>query len=123
MSAKLLKDRRKYPRIPSSDVVSFSEVERTHKLGVAKDFSPGGIRFFAMGCEIELGKVLEVHFYVGPSFISAVGRVVHATEVDGLTTDIGLEFVELEPVAAAVIREFYKRELQGSVSDSWEDCT
>jgi hypothetical protein len=121
MSAKRLKDRRKYPRIPSSDVVSFSEVEKSHKLGVARDFSPGGIRFFAMGCEIELGKVLEVNFYVGPTFISAVGRVVHATEVDGLTNDIGLEFVELEPVAAALIREHYKEEFQGSGSDSWED--
>jgi hypothetical protein len=117
MTAEVLKDRRKYPRVPSSDVVSFSEVEQNHKLGVARDFSPGGIRFFAMGCEIELGKVLEVNFYVGQTFISAVARVIHATEVDALTQDIGLEFVELDAVAAAIIREHYKGDLQGASAD------
>lgn len=110
MSQGRFKDRRKFPRIPSSDVVSFSEVKNNQKLGVARDLSPGGIRFFAMGCEIEMGSLLEVNFYVGGTLVSAIGKVVHATDVDPLTQDVGLEFVELGPVASAVIRETYDEE-------------
>jgi hypothetical protein len=103
-------ERRKYPRIRSTDVVSFMKVNSADKLGVGRDLSPGGIRFEAMGCEIDMGSVLRVNFYVGPTFISAVGKVVHATDIDSLTQDVGLEFVELDPTAAAILKEFYKEE-------------
>jgi hypothetical protein len=103
-------ERRKYPRIRSTDVVSFMKVNSVDKLGVGRDLSPGGIRFEAMGCEIDMGAMLRVNFYVGPTFISAVGKVVHATDIDSLTQDVGLEFVELDPTAAAILKEFYKEE-------------
>ncbi len=100
-------ERRKYPRIPSSDVVSFSERDAMEHLGVSKDFSPGGIRFFATGCEIDMGTVVEINFYVGKTFVSAVGKVVHATDVDALTQDVGIEFVELDAVATAILKNYY----------------
>jgi PilZ domain len=100
-------ERRKYPRVPTSDVVSFSELDDLEHLGVTKDFSPGGIRFFATGCEIEMGTTLEINFYVGKSFVSAIARVVHATEIDPLTQDVGLEFIELDAVASAILKNYY----------------
>ncbi len=103
-------ERRKYPRIQSTDVVSFMKVDQADRLGVGKDLSPGGIRFEAMGCEIDVGLVLRVNFYVGATFVSAVGRVIHATDIDSLTQDVGLEFVEIDPTSAAILKEFYKEE-------------
>jgi hypothetical protein len=64
-----------------------------------------------MGCEIDVGSVLRVNFYVGSTFVSAVGKVVHATDIDALTQDVGLEFVEIDPTSAAILREYYKEEL------------
>jgi hypothetical protein len=109
MSQERRPERRKYPRIRSNDIVSFSE-EDVDRLGVSKDFSLGGIRFEAVGCEIDVGKTLRVNFYVGAAFISAVGRVIHATDVDKLTQDVGLEFVEIDPISVAILREHYKEE-------------
>lgn len=103
-------ERRKYPRIRSTDVVSFTRAAQQDRLGVGRDLSPGGIRFEAMGCEIDLGVVLRVNFYVGSTFVSAVGRVIHATDIDSLTQDVGLEFVEIDPTSAAILKEFYKEE-------------
>jgi len=103
-------ERRKYPRIRSTDVVSFMRVDQPDRLGVGKDLSPGGIRFEAMGCEIDVGVVLRVNFYVGSTFVSAVGRVIHATDIDSLTQDVGLEFVDIDPTSAAILKEFYKEE-------------
>ena len=103
-------ERRKYPRIKATDVVSFTKVNEDDRLGVGKDLSPGGIRFEAMGCEIDVGSVLRVNFYVGSTFVSAVGRVIHATDIDSLTQDVGLEFVEIDPTSAAILKNYYKEE-------------
>jgi len=103
-------ERRKYPRIKSTDVVSFMKVNQIDKLGVGKDLSPGGIRFEAIGCEIDTGTTIRINFYVGSTFVSAVGRVVHATDIDSLTQDVGVEFVEIDPTSAAILKEFYKEE-------------
>ena len=115
-------ERRKYPRIRSTDVVSFMKVNSVDKLGVGKDLSPGGIRFEAMGCEIDLGSTLRVNFYVGSTFVSAVGKVVHATDIDSLTQDVGLEFTEIDPTAAAILKEFYKEEFPRSRAGSSESA-
>jgi len=111
-------ERRKYPRIPSSDVVSFSELNTEEKMGVTKDVSPGGIRFYATGCEIEQESILQINFYVGETFVTAVGKVVHATEVDPLTQDIGIEFVEIDPVASAILQNSYQERTLVARSDT-----
>ena len=111
-------ERRKYLRIPSSDVVSFSEMSMGEKMGVTKDLSPGGIRFFATGCEIEQESVLQINFYVGETFVTAVGKVIHATDVDALTQDIGLEFVEIDPIASAILRNSNENQTAPTRGDS-----
>ena len=98
-------DRRKYRRIATDQVISFAPVDTRDLLGVSRNLSTGGIRFEAIGCEIELGDVLRVTFNVGDQTVVAVGRVAWSTEMDPITTDVGLEFVEIDPSAIQVLEE------------------
>lgn len=98
-------DRRKYTRIGTDQVICFAPVEATGSLGLSTDVSPGGIRFQAVGCEIEMGEVIRVTFNLGEQTVEAVGRVVWSTEVDPITLDVGLEFVEIDPFALQLLEE------------------
>jgi hypothetical protein len=96
-------DRRKYRRIGTDHVISFAPVETQDLLGVSRNISSGGIRFEAIGCEINLGDVLRVTFNVADHTVVAVGRVAWATETDPITTDVGLEFVKIDPAAVTLL--------------------
>ncbi len=98
-------DRRKYARVGTDHMISIAPTESPERLAVSKDVSVGGIRFEAVGLEISLGDVLRVTFNVGERTVSAVGKVAWATETDPITTEVGLEFVEIEPLALRVLRE------------------
>ena len=98
-------ERRKYSRIATDQVISFAPVETRDLLGVSRNLSTGGIRFEAVGCEINLGDVLRVTFNIGDHTVVAVGKVAWATEMDPITTDVGLEFVEIDPTAARLLDE------------------
>jgi len=98
-------ERRKYQRIGTDQVISFAPVERRDLLGVSRNLSSGGIRFEAVGCEIDLGDTLRVTFNVGDQTVVAVGQVAWATEMDPITTDVGLEFIEIDPRAISLLDE------------------
>lgn len=86
-------------------MVSFAPVDTRDLLGVSRDLSSGGIRFEAVGCEIDLGEVLRVTFCVGDQTVVAIGRVAWSTEIDPMTLDVGLEFVEIDPMAIDLLDE------------------
>jgi len=98
-------ERRKYQRIETDHVISFAPVEARDLLGVGRNMSAGGIRFEAVGCEINLDDVLRVTFNVGDHTVVAVGRVSWATEMDPITTDVGLEFVDIDPSAVSLLED------------------
>ena len=98
-------ERRKYRRIGTDQVISFAPVGMPDLLGVGRDLSIGGIRFEAVGCEIELGAVLRVTFTVGDQTVVAMGRVAWTTEIDSITLDVGLEFIEIDPQAVDMLDE------------------
>ena len=98
-------DRRKYPRIDTGHVISVAPLERGDHLAVSKNLSPGGIRFEVVGCELELDSAVRVTFNVEHHTVVAVARVVWATEVDPITTDVGLEFIEIDPLALRLVEE------------------
>jgi hypothetical protein len=98
-------DRRKYQRIGTDQVISFAPIDTRDLLGVSRNVSSGGIRFEAVGCEIDLGDTLRVTFNVGEHTIIAVGKVAWAIEMDPITTDVGLRFVEIDPTAMALLDE------------------
>jgi len=98
-------ERRKYRRISTDQVISFAPVDARDLLGVSRDVSSGGIRFEAVGCEIEMGEVLRVTFSVGDQTVVAIGRVAWSTELDPMTLDVGIEFVEIDPMAIALLDE------------------
>jgi hypothetical protein len=99
-------NRRKYPRVATDHVISFAPVEARDLLGVSRDVSPGGIRFEAVGCELNLGDVLRVTFNVGDQTVNAVGRVRWAVELDPITTDVGIEFLEVDPAVLQLLEEY-----------------
>jgi hypothetical protein len=104
-----VEDRRKYPRIATDQVISFSLLDARDQLAVGKNLSAGGIRFETVGCELELGDTIRVTFNLGEHTVVAVGLVAWATEVDPLTTDIGLSFLEVDPEALRLLEEFGDR--------------
>lgn len=99
------KERRKYRRIATDQVISFAPVDERDVLGVGRDFSSGGIRFEAVGCEIDLGAVLRVTFNIGDHTVVAVGRVIWSTEIDAISSDVGIEFLEIDPTSQRIIEE------------------
>ena len=99
------KERRKYRRIATDQVISFAPVAERDVLGVGRDVSSGGIRFEAVGCEIDLGEVLRVTFNVGDHTVVAVGRVIWSTEIDAISSDVGIEFIEIDQGAQQMIDE------------------
>jgi hypothetical protein len=99
------RERRKYARIATDQVISYAPVDATEQLAVSRNVSPGGIRFEAVGCEINLGDVLRVTFNVGEHTAVAVGTVVWATEMDPITMDVGIEFLEIDPSVLRLIEE------------------
>ena len=98
-------ERRKYRRIATDQVISFAQVEERDVLGVGLDVSEGGIRFEALGCEIELGDVLRVTFNLAEHTVVAVGRVIWVTEVDPISTEVGLEFLQIDEAARSMLEE------------------
>ena len=96
-------DRRKYSRIATDQVISFAPVDNRDLLGVSRNLSRSGIRFEAVGCEINLGDVLRVTFNVGDHTVVAVGKVAWSTEMDPITTDVGIEFLEIDPTAQRLL--------------------
>ena len=104
-------DRRKYRRIATDQVISFAPVDTRDLLGVSRNVSVGGIRFEAVGCEINLGDVLRVTFNVADHTAVAVGNVVWATEIDPITTDVGIEFLEIDPSVLHILEELGTSEI------------
>ncbi len=94
-------------------MISFAEIDRPDRLAVGKDVSTGGIRFEAVGCEIALGDVLRVTFNVMKQTVVATGVVVWATDTDPISTDVGLEFLEIDPLALRLLYESANPELAG----------
>lgn len=99
------KERRKYARVATDQVISFSMLDRDDQLAVGKDISQGGIRFQAIGCELEAGDRIRVTFNVGERTLEATGLVMWSTELDAVTSDIGLAFESLDPDAARLLDE------------------
>lgn len=98
-------ERRKYRRIATDQVISFAPVAERDLLGVGRDVSSGGIRFEAIGCEIDLGDVLRVTFNIGHQTVVATGRVVWSTEMDGISSDVGIEFIDIDPAVQQMLED------------------
>ena len=104
--AKIGRERRTFPRIATDQVISFAPVQvSSEHLAVSTNVSAGGIRFEAVGCELELGDTIRVTFNVGEHTVVAVGEVCWAIELDTITSDIGLAFLEIDPSALRLIED------------------
>lgn len=102
------RERRKYGRIGTEQVISFAHVDKPDRLALGKNVSSGGIRFDAVGCEIALGDVLRLTFNVDDQTVIAVGRVVWATETDPIAMEVGIEFLEIDPIALEHLEDSFE---------------
>ena len=98
-------ERRKYPRLRTEQVISIAPLSEAERLAYGKNISAGGICFEVVGCELELGEVLRVTFNVEDATLVAIARVNWATELDAFTQEVGIEFVEIDPLALRSIEE------------------
>ncbi len=96
-------ERRKYSRIETDQLISFTAVGAASSLAQSRDVSLGGIRFEAEGCEMMTGDLIRVSFDVAEETIEAVGRVVWTRSLDPITTEVGLEFAQIDPWAARLL--------------------
>ncbi len=94
---------RKYSRIATDQLISFTAVGGVSGLAQSRDISLGGIRFEAVGCNLMIGDLLRVSFNVADETIEAVGRVVWTQSLDPITTEVGLEFALIDPWAARLL--------------------
>jgi len=102
---KVKPDRRKYSRLPMGHVIAVALVDEREQLVVSKDLSRGGIRFEAIGLDFELGQKLRVTFNVADRTIIATGRVAWAIDLDPITVEVGLEFLDIDPFDLERIRD------------------
>ncbi len=107
------RNRRKYHRIGTDQVISFAEIDRPDRLAVSKNVSTGGIRFEAVGCEINLGDTLRVTFNVLKQTVVAIGTVVWATDTDPISTEVGIEFIDIDPIALRLLDESLNPMIEG----------
>lgn len=98
-------ERRKYLRIETGDLISVGPVDRRDRLAVSRNLSIGGIRFEVVGFEVDLNEVLRITFNVAGHTVVAVGRVVWAIDVDPITLDVGIEFVDIDPRALRLLQQ------------------
>jgi hypothetical protein len=102
------KERRKYRRIATDQVISFAPVGERDLLGVGRDVSSGGIRFEAIGCEIDLGDVLRVTFNIGHRRSSPRPRGL--VDRDGRALQRrGIEFIDIDPDMQQHARRAHER--------------
>jgi hypothetical protein len=104
-------ERRKYHRIATDQVISFSEVDRQDQLAVSKNLSTGGLSFEAIGVEINLGDVLRITFNVADRTVVATGKVVWCTDTDPITQEVGIEFHQIAPEVVRLLDETLEPEL------------
>jgi hypothetical protein len=112
MYREAIRERRKYPRIQTEQLISVAPIESRDRLAVSKNLSGGGICFEVVGCELDLGQTLRLTFNVQDETFVAVGRVAWCTEIDPFTQEVGLEFLEIDPLALEAI----ERNSDGSIA-------
>jgi hypothetical protein len=49
--------------------------------------------------------VLRVTFNVGEQTVATIGRVVRAIELDPITLDVGIEFIQIDPMDLQLLEE------------------
>lgn len=78
-------------------MVAVARIDTPGQMARGRDLSLGGLRFHVVGLEVALGELLRITFTVDGETLCVLGRVVWATELDAFTTDVGLEFTQIEP--------------------------
>ena len=96
-------DRRKYPRVRTESLVSIARLGTGGALASALDLSRGGIRFQAVGLELEQGERVRVTLTLGDQTVDLVGSLQRVTELDGFTQEVALTFAGIDHETRALL--------------------
>ncbi len=107
-------DQRRFPRIASQNVVLVSEADepeadafaRTRELGL------GGC-CFVLDTPPRAGARLDLSIALGDRVIATKSRVAYVREVEG-RQEVGVEFLEVEPVDRAALEALLERSVSSS---------
>jgi len=93
------KDRHKFPRIKSSNLVSYEIIDsyqpETEGLGVTQNISLGGL-MFEVGRMFPVDTVMSIEVALYDKIIKADVRVAHIREIKDGKYDIGMKFVKID---------------------------
>jgi hypothetical protein len=98
-------DRRKYPRLRTDSIVSIRRLGPGSNLGHALDVSLGGIRFQAVGIELDLGEVVRITLTLGTETVEVEGKLVRITDLDPFTQEVALSFTQVDPAVLDVLKD------------------
>ena len=93
------RERRRYPRLDSLNLVSYSLIDRNisgegARMARTIDMSLNGLKI-ETSRPFAPGDILKIEVAIGDAIILAKGRVVHATQLGPNKFDIGLCFTEI----------------------------
>jgi c-di-GMP-binding flagellar brake protein YcgR len=96
-------DRRKYPRVKTEALISIARVDEKDLVARTVDLSLGGLRFQCVALEVDLDELLRVALKVRDREVSLIGKLVRITDLDELTQELALAFVEVDAAALELI--------------------
>ena len=95
MSDNTDRERRKYPRVRTRDIVAVHNARIGAQLEKSVDLALGGIRCQVQGDQFKVGDAVEITFRVRDRPATGIGRVVRATQLNLAEQEIAVEFVRL----------------------------
>ncbi len=98
-------DRREFTRMDLDSVVSVSRATVSDVVAQVRDLSLGGIKFLVEGMELDLGDILRVTLELGGGTADVVGQLVRVTEVDDLSQEIALAFLDVDSESHELMQE------------------
>ena len=106
-------EQRKYPRVRTETALSVARLGFADELAWSVDLSLGGVRFRSLGFETGVGELLRVTLNRGENQeVSAVGKVVHITQIDSCHQELALAFIEVDAETNELLR--------GCLEDAYE---
>ena len=106
-------DRRRYPRVDASHLVSYSHydeeegLEDEGEMARTMDLSLGGV-LIQVAKLLKMGTVLKLEIGIEDHIIAAYGHIVHIKQVEDDLYDVGIQFTKISTEALKILTKFYQ---------------
>lgn len=89
----------------TESVVSIERIAKPRGIAHALDLSMTGVRFQCVGLDLDPGENVRVQLNLNDTTVSVVGTLVRVTELDPISQEVALAFVEVDPETQKVLSE------------------